>query len=87
MQGLKLMENLGCHDRAPSFRSNVWEYKVKESDRNYTYFFPLNKSMIGKEIETFMPGFDKNHMDIKPEVYITAYPIPMKKIELVLQKR
>ena len=78
---------LGCPDRAPSFRSNVWEYKVKESDRNYTYYFPLNKEMIGKEIETFVLGFDKDHLDIKPEVYITAYPIPMKKIELVLQRR
>lgn len=78
---------LGCPDRAPSFRSNVWEYKVKESDRNYTYFFPLNKKMIGKEIEIFVLGFDKDHLDIKPEVYITAYPLPMKKIELVLQRR
>lgn len=75
----------GCPDRAPSFKSNVWEANVKETDRNYTYYLPLNKKMIGKEIEAFVLGFDKDHLDLHPEIYITAYPAPYRKKLLVLK--
>ncbi len=76
---------LGCTDRAPSFRSNVWEANVRETDRNYTYYFPLTNGMIGKEIEAFVLGFDKDHSDLKPELYITAFPTPYKKKVLVIK--
>ena len=77
---------LGCPDRAPSFRSNVWEADVKETDRNYTYYFPLTREMIGKEFEAFVLGFDKDHLDIKPDVYITAFPSPYKKKTMVIER-
>jgi len=84
--GLKIDgEYFGCPDRAPSFKSNVWEADVKETDKNYTYYFPLEKEMIGKKIEVFVLGFDKNHIDLTPEIYVTAYPIPYKKKLLVLK--
>ncbi|MGV8096210.1 MAG: hypothetical protein AB2L24_30520 [Mangrovibacterium sp.] len=84
--GLKIDgEYAGCPDRAPSFKSNVWEADVKEVDKNYTYYFPLKKEMIGKKIEVFVVGFDKDHLYLKPEIYITAYPIPFKKKLLVLK--
>ncbi|MGQ8336202.1 hypothetical protein ACUNWD_06590 [Sunxiuqinia sp. A32] len=78
--GLKIDgEYYGCPDRAPSFRSNVWEGKVRETDRNYTYYFPLSKEMLGKKLEVFVLGFDSDNLDFKPSVYITSYPIPFQK--------
>lgn len=76
---------VGCPDRAPSFKSNTWEVGVRGSDKNYTYYIPLDKTMSGKEIETFVLGFNKSRLDLKPEVYITAYPIPYREKVLVLK--
>ncbi len=84
--GLKIDgKYFGCPDRAPAYKSNVWEADVRESDKNYTYYFPLKKDMIGKKIEVYVLGFDKANLDLTPEVYITAYPIPYKKKLLVLE--
>lgn len=69
----------GCPDRAPSFKSNVWEGKVRGTDRNYTYYFPLSKEMVGKKIEVFVLGFDKDNLNFKPSIFITTYPIPFEK--------
>ncbi len=76
---------LGCPDRAPSFRSNTWEVGVRGTDINYTYYFPLDKTFSGKEIETFVLGFNQSQANLNPEVYITAYPIPFSKKVLVLK--
>ena len=76
---------LGCPDRAPSFRSNTWEVGVRGSDKNYTYYFPLDQSFKGREIETFVLGFNPSQADLHPEVYITAYPIPFNEKVLVLK--
>ena len=75
----------GCPDRAPSFKSNTWEVGVRTSGKNYTYYIPLNRQMIGKEIEAFVLCFNKDMVDLLPEVYITAYPAPFIKKVLVLQ--
>jgi len=76
---------IGCPDRAPSFRSNSWEVGVRASAKNYTYYIPLKREMIGKEIETFVLGFNKSQVELKPEVYISAYPVPYQKRMLVLE--
>ena len=76
----------GCPDRAPSFKSNVWEGKVRETDRNYTYYFPLNKEMVGKKIEVFVLGFDKENLSFKPSVYVSAYPAPYEKKTMVVSR-
>ncbi len=84
--GLKIDgEYFGCPDRAPAFKSNVWEADVRESDKNYTYYFPLDKNMAGKKIEVFVLGLNGEHLDLKPEIYITAYPVPFKKKLLILE--
>lgn len=75
---------IGCPDRAPSFKSNSWEVAVRSSGKNYTYYLPLNKEMIGKEIEAFVIGFNKTHLNLQPEIYITAYPTPFRKKILIL---
>ena len=77
----------GCSDRAPSFKSNSWEVGVRSSGKNYTYYLPLRKDMAGKEIEAFVIGFNKDKLDLHPEVYITAYPIPFMKQTLVLERK
>ena len=77
----------GCPDRAPSFKSNSWEVGVRPSGKNYTYYLPLSKEMIGKEIEVFVLGFNKEKTELHPEVYITAYPIPFEKKTLVLERK
>jgi hypothetical protein len=76
---------IGCPDRAVSFRSNTWEVGVRTSSKNYTYYIPVTKNMIGKQIEVFAFAFNETLTDLKPEVYITAYPVPFMKKVLVLQ--
>ncbi|MEL7589443.1 MAG: hypothetical protein AAGU19_22205 [Prolixibacteraceae bacterium] len=72
----------GCPDRSPSFQSNVWEYPVAAADRAYTYYLPLTSEMTGKTIEAFVLSEGKE-TNLKPEVWISAYPIPFEKINLV----
>ncbi|NEW84456.1 MAG: discoidin domain-containing protein [Mariniphaga sp.] len=76
---------VGCPDRAPSFKSNSWEVGVRSSSKNYTYYIPLDKSMVGKEIETFVMGMNPTIGELKPEVYITAYPTPYSQKVLVIK--
>ena len=61
------------------------EYYVREYDRNYTYYIPLDKSKIGKPIEVFVLGMNKDAKELKPEIWLTAYPIPYIEKELILK--
>jgi len=74
----------GAPDRAQSYQSNTWEYVNSRSDKNYTSYIPLNESDLGKTIEVYVLGFDAEHLDFKPEVWIAAYPIPYEKVTLKL---
>ncbi|MGQ1785360.1 hypothetical protein [Saccharicrinis sp. GN24d3] len=80
-------ELIGASDRAPSHLCNPWEYFNPRRDSNYTYYIPVNENYLGKEMELFVFGYDKKHLDFKPEVWITAYPFPWEKIELVLEPK
>lgn len=53
-------EYVGCPDRAASFTANPWEYRTANSDRNYTYYFPLTSDMAGKRIEAFVMSLNPN---------------------------
>jgi hypothetical protein len=75
---------VGSPDRAPSFVSNAWEYPVSKTNKNYTYYLPLTKDMVGKKIETYVLGFN-NEIDITPTVWVTAYPIPFETQTLLLR--
>jgi len=77
----------GAPDRAQSYQSNTWEYINSRSDKNYTYYIPVDASDVGKSIDVYVLGFDKEHLDFKPEVWIAAYPIPYEKVKLVLKKK
>lgn len=77
----------GCPDRAPAFPSNTWEYVNARVDKNYTYYFPLNTDMEGKEIIVSVLAYDEQNVNLTPEVWLTAYPIPYKRKKLILEKK
>ena len=73
-------EYIGAPDRAVSFPSNTWEYFNVESESDYTYYFPLMPDYIGKKIEVVILGLTNGKDEIKPEVWISAYPDPRQEI-------
>jgi hypothetical protein len=75
---------VGASDRASSFPSNTWEYVNARRDTNYTYYIPVEESFKGKNIEVFVMGYDKENINLKPELWISAYPHPWEKVKLVL---
>ena len=75
---------VGSPDRSPSYRSNSWEYPVQKSEENYTYYFPLTEDMKGSEIEAVVMVMKDGVSEFTPEVWITAYPAPYEKKELVI---
>jgi hypothetical protein len=77
---------VGAPSRARSYLSNYWEYPARKTDSNYTYYFPLDDSMKNKKIEVFVMGYDKDNLDFKPEVWISAYPVPYKEKRMKIVK-
>jgi hypothetical protein len=74
----------GAPDRSVSFPSNVWEYRTSQSERGYTYYFPLDEGMRGKKIEVVVLSLDPEHSELAPEAWITAYPSPFESKTLLL---
>jgi len=75
---------IGAPDRSVSFPSNTWEYFNVESEKDYTYYFPLDPEMTGKDMEIVALILQDGLNEIKPEAWITAYPIPYESRELIL---
>ncbi len=71
---------VGAPDRSLSYRSNAWEYPVSGTDSNYTYYIPLTADMIGAKIDAVVLVMKNGISEFKPEVWITAYPVPYEKI-------
>jgi hypothetical protein len=69
---------VGAPTRTVSYPINPWENRVAKKESNYTYFFPVDPLMAGKKIEVFVLGYNEQKMAIKPQVWITAYPIPFE---------
>lgn len=61
---------VGSPDRAPAYRSNVWEFVVTRSDRNYTYYFPLEASMAGKSVKICVLLCNEAHTDLVCDVWL-----------------
>lgn len=78
---------IGAPDRARSYPSNTWEYINARGDSNYTYYFPVDKSLIGKTIEIYVLAFNKDKTDLEPEAWISANPAPYQKISLKLIRK
>jgi hypothetical protein len=75
---------VGSPDRSLSYRSNAWEYPVRKSESDYTYYFPLTEEMKGAKIDAVVMVMKDGLSEFKPEVWITSYPVPYEKMELVL---
>ena len=80
-------ELTGAPDRAPSYLCNPWESFNPNTDKNYTYYIPMKKEYIGKKMEIYVLGYDKENLNFKPELWISAYPYPWEKIRLSLNRK
>ncbi len=78
---------VGAADRAPSYPSNTWEYVNERVDKNYTYYIPVGTDFVGKKLEAYVLGFDKKHLDFKPEIWITIHDQYTEKMRLELVKK
>ncbi len=62
-----------CPDRAPSYLSNVWEAPVNVSmkcESGYTYYFPVQENLIGKELSVRVIGLDESRKDYRVDVWL-----------------
>ncbi|MCL3782070.1 hypothetical protein EMN47_16910 [Prolixibacteraceae bacterium JC049] len=77
---------VGAPDRAVSYPSNVWENSAKTSDSNYTYYFPMTKDMVGKNVEVVVLGYEADKTNLDIEVWQTATNAPANKKRIILQR-
>ncbi|MBR4749041.1 MAG: hypothetical protein IK083_05675 [Abditibacteriota bacterium] len=61
---------LSFPDRAPAYRSNVWEHIVMTRDRNYTCYLPLSRDMSGKELRVYTLLRDPERRDVRCDLYL-----------------
>lgn len=71
-------EPVGAPSRATSYPSNTWEYPVRRLKTGFTYFFPLDASYLGKEIEVVVLGMKDGGKDLEPSVWLTARELPFE---------
>ena len=67
---------IGAPDRAPSYPAISWESGVRGRENGYTYFFPLDESMVGKKLEIVLLGMKGGGQDLQPSVWLTARDLP-----------
>ena len=84
---------VGSPRRAVSYPANPWEYGNNRAQAGLSYFFPVTDDMIGKNIQAVVMQFESQDKrrkvelgQLKPEVWITAYPVPYESKELILQE-
>ena len=77
-------EPVGAPDRSVSFPANTWEYPARKRSSNYTYYVPLTEDMKGARIDAVVLGLRNGQDKFKPEVWITAYPVPFSERLLTL---
>jgi hypothetical protein len=67
---------IGSPNRAASYPSNTWEYPARTRKTGYTYYFPLDDSMVGKDIEVVLLGMKGGGDKLTPSVWLTARDLP-----------
>ncbi len=77
---------IGAPDRAVSYPTNAWEYPVRKKDTGYTYYFPLDKSMVNQDIEVVLLGMKGGGQELQPTVWLTARELPFTKERVTLKK-
>jgi len=77
---------VGAPSRAVSYNANVWEAPVQVVNGNYTYFVPMTPDMAGREMEIVVLVMKDGVNEIRPQAWITAYPVPFASKELILER-
>ncbi len=77
---------VGAPDRSLSYKSNAWEYPVPKTESNYTYYVPLTPDMVGAKIDAVVLVLKNGVSEFSPEVWVTAYPIPWEKKEILVNR-
>jgi hypothetical protein len=72
------------NDRSPSFLYNNWEH-VDTATGNASFYFAIGSSMLHKRLEVALYSTNKDLAYIKPELWITTYPLPFAQRRLVLE--
>jgi hypothetical protein len=67
---------IGAPERAASYPANPWEYPARGRDSGYTYFFPLDQSMVGENLDVVLLGMKGGGRDLQPAVWLTARDLP-----------
>jgi hypothetical protein len=67
---------IGSPRRAASYPTNAWEYPVRKQKTGYTYFFPLDDSMLNCDMEVILLGMKDGGSKLTPSVWITARELP-----------
>ena len=69
---------VGAAHRASSYPSNAWEYPVRPRKSGYTYFFPLDESYVGQEVEVVLLGMKGGGQELQPSLWLTAKELPFR---------
>ncbi len=79
---------VGCPDRAVSFDCNPWEYdgQVRHASSGYTYYLPVDASMVGKSIDLVVLTLTGGSDDYRAEAWITPGPEYRPGLELTLPR-
>lgn len=59
---------VGAPNRAPSYPAIPWENPVSGRDSGYTYFFPLDESMVGEKLDVVLLGMKGGGGDLQSSV-------------------
>ena len=78
---------VGAPDRAVSYLCNPWEYRVHQTDGNYTYYVPVTPDMVGRPFDVVALTLRIGQNDYKPEVWVSCYPTPYESRTLELQPK
>ena len=78
---------IGAPDRSISFLSNTWEYGVRQTDSNYTYYVPITPDMLNRPLDVVTLTLRHGRNEYRPEVWISAYPTPYEGHILELKPR
>jgi len=61
---------VGAPDRAPSYKSNVWEANLRPCEANYTYYIPVTEDMHEQEIEVTVLLLEGGSTAIAPVAWL-----------------
>lgn len=77
---------IGAPERAASYPSNAWEYPVRNRDTGYTYYIPLDDSMLNQDLEVVLLGMKGGGQELQPTVWITARDLPFTRERVTVKK-